>query len=69
MILCETLAVVDPHARVIAPDLCTDRTITMRPIHPSDAAEHLAGEDAELVKWLKRWPRQRRDCASAHPAR
>lgn len=30
----------------------TDSTITLRPLSHDDAADQLAGEDAELVRWL-----------------
>lgn len=34
----------------------TDGTVTLRPLTHADAADHLAGEDAELVRWLNEKP-------------
>ena len=30
----------------------TDGVIFLRPLHPEDAADHLAGEDDQMAKWL-----------------
>jgi RimJ/RimL family protein N-acetyltransferase len=30
----------------------TDGVIFLRPLHPEDAVDHLAGEDDEMAKWL-----------------
>jgi hypothetical protein len=30
----------------------TDGVIFLRPLHPEDALDHLAGEDDEMAKWL-----------------
>jgi RimJ/RimL family protein N-acetyltransferase len=30
----------------------TDGVVSLRPPHPADAADHLAGEDHEIAKWL-----------------
>lgn len=30
----------------------SDGSVVLRPLTPADAADHLAGEDAELVRWL-----------------
>ncbi|HEX4808398.1 MAG TPA: GNAT family protein [Bryobacteraceae bacterium] len=30
----------------------SDGVIFLRPLHPGDAADHLAGEDEEMAKWL-----------------
>jgi RimJ/RimL family protein N-acetyltransferase len=35
----------------MAADL-TDGVIFLRPLHPEDAVDHLAGEDEEMAKWL-----------------
>jgi hypothetical protein len=34
----------------------TDGVLTLAPLRPADAATHLAGEDAELVRWLNGGP-------------
>lgn len=34
----------------------SDGVVTLRPLRPADAADHLAGEDAELVRWLNGGP-------------
>lgn len=32
--------------------ILTDGTVFLRPLHPDDAVDHLAGEDDETAKWL-----------------
>lgn len=34
----------------------TDEVVTLRPLRQADAAEHLAGEDTEIVRWLSGGP-------------
>ncbi len=34
----------------------SDGVVTLRPLGPDDAADHCAGEDAELVRWLNGGP-------------
>lgn len=34
----------------------SDGIVTLRPLRPVDAADHFAGEDAELVRWLNGGP-------------
>lgn len=36
--------------------MITDGVLTLAPLRPADAATHLAGEDAELVRWLSGGP-------------
>jgi RimJ/RimL family protein N-acetyltransferase len=33
----------------------SDRIIFLRPLHAGDAADHLAGEDDAMAKWLSGW--------------
>ena len=40
---------------VLTPEL-SDGVVLLRPLSRSDACDHLAGEDEELVRWLNGGP-------------